>query len=88
VHVERAKLSLLLTPQEYEEQVCKELAQAEAPDPQVQEAALEMVRGVRQYFDQGLRHFLLYAHELHQAEELLGASGPPTPAAPRDGERR
>lgn len=32
-----------------------------------------MVAGVRQYFDRCLRHFLLYSHEVQQAEEALGA---------------
>ena len=33
-----------------------------------------MVSGVRRYFDRGLRHFLLYSHEVAQAEEagILG----------------
>ena len=34
-----------------------------------------MVLGVRQYFDQGLRHFLLYPHEVQQADEALGGGG-------------
>lgn len=39
--------------------------------PQVAEAAAEMVAGVRDYFDQGLRHFLLYSHEVPQADAAL-----------------
>lgn len=75
-------------PQEYQEQFRNEASQAEAPDLQVQEAAAEMVRGVSQYFDQGLHHFLLYPHELQQAEEVVGAIRPPTPAVPLAGEPR
>lgn len=48
------------------------------------EAAREMVAGVRQYFDRCLRHFLLYSHEVQQAEEALGA-GPAGAAAPKTG---
>lgn len=40
-----------------------------------------MVAGVRQYFDRSLRHFLLYSHEVQQAEEALGA-GPAGAALP------
>lgn len=59
----------------------KQAAEKQEP-PQVPEAAREMVAGVRQYFDRCLRHFLLYSHEVQQAEEALGA-GPAGAAAPK-----
>ena len=53
---------------------------------QVAEAVREMVSGVRRYFDRGLRHFLLYSHEVAQAEEAgilgEGAGGGSSSGAP------
>ncbi len=58
------------------------------PLPQVAEAMREMVHGVRQYFNQGLRHFLLYSHELLQADEALGGgSSHGTATPPKQGVR-
>lgn len=34
-----------------------------------------MVAGVRAYFDQALRHSLLYSHEVQQADEALRGGG-------------
>lgn len=65
---------------DYEDALAKEAAReaaredAEPPNSQVVEAAREMVAGLRRYFDQGLRHFLLYSHEMQQADAALGLS--------------
>jgi hypothetical protein len=46
-----------------------------------------MVRGVRQYFDQGLRHFLLFSHEVQHADEALAGLGDAAAhTPPRQGE--
>lgn len=52
----------------------KEAGGGEAPDAAAAAAAREMVAGVRAYFDQCLRHFLLYSHEVAAADEALRGS--------------
>ncbi|KAL4427963.1 hypothetical protein ABPG75_002052 [Micractinium tetrahymenae] len=58
-----------------------DILKVQAAASRVSEAAREMVAGLRQYFDRCLRHFLLYSHEVQQAEEALGG-GPANAAAP------
>ena len=43
------------------------------------ETVHEVARGLRSYFDRGLRQFLLTSHELAQADEALGGGGSLTP---------
>lgn len=50
--------------------------------PQKAEAVREMVAGLRAYFDQALRHCLLYSHEVQQADEALRGGGGSSGAAP------
>ena len=75
VHLTAACRSLRPARKEYEAAVAKEVPQGEAQDPAVAEAVRDMVAGLRAYFDQALRHCLLYSHEVQQADEALGGGG-------------
>lgn len=66
---------------DYEAAVAKEVAEGEQQDPQKAEAVREMVAGLRAYFDQALRHCLLYSHEVQQADEALRGGGGSSGAA-------